>query len=65
MMRVKRVQDDKTVKRKVKKATKDAIRELKKDTAIVMEQKEKERLLRKGVSKKNTFHINQNLKDEI
>jgi len=36
-MRVKKNRDDKSMKRKAKKADKDAIRELKKDTVVIQQ----------------------------
>jgi len=56
--------DEKLMKRKAKKIEKDAIRELKKDTQTIQDQRMKEKEWRRTKGNKMTVKIGQ-LKDEI
>ena len=57
--------DEKEMKKKVRKIEKDAIRELRKDTNVIQQQKQNERSQRRALSRKGVFKIGANLKDEI
>ena len=65
LMRVKKNRDEKSMKRKAKKAEKDAVRELRKDTTVIQQQRQNEKDIKRGLSRKNGYKVGQNLKDEV
>ena len=60
----KREESEKEVKRKTKKAEKDAMRELKKDTMQLQVQKDRELQQRKGIFMKSVIRSG-NIKDDL
>ena len=64
-MRVKKDMDERTLKKKIKTEEKGAIKELRKDTHTIQEQRSREKMQRRGVSRKGTYKLGASLKDEV